>query len=575
MFPASLAACVPVFMATPTSACASAGASLVPSPVIATRRPPRCSSLMSVHLVLGRGLGEEVVDAGFLGDDRRGARVVAGDHHRADAHAPQIGEPLGDAGLHDVLQVDHAERARREGGPSAPASATTSGVPALRRDRVDGVAELRPGTRRPVPRPSAAPIRRRPCAPRRSSKSTPLMRVCAVNGDERRRRPARARGCRSAPWPAPRSSALRASRRRGSRAARRRPAPARVTPLAGTNASACRLPKVMVPVLSSSSVAQSPAASTARPLIASTLRRTSRSIPAMPIAESSAPIVVGIRHTSSATRIDDRLLGVGEHRERLQRDGREQEDDREPGEQDVEGDLVRCLLPRRALDEGDHAVDERLARSGGDPHHDLVGEHAGAAGDRRAVAARLADHRRRLAGDRRLVDAGDALDRPRRRSGSPRPRPPRTRRRDRARCSARPRCVPSGRRRWATVSERVLRSVSACALPRPSAIASAKLANSTVNQRNSATRPVNTFSFVVDEPRSLKNRTVVRTEPTADHEHHRVAHQRARVELDEAVADRPPDDLGLDELGVPGHQRTPIRGRAARRWGRAQGRGGR
>src|SRR5262249_2531671 len=58
------------------------------------------------------------------------------------------------------------------------------------------------------------------------------------------------------------------------------------------------------------------------------------------------------------------------------------------------------------------------------------------------------------------------------------------------------------------------RSVSACALPRPSAMASAKFANNTVNQRNNATRPVNTFSFAVDDPRSLKNRTVVSTEPT-------------------------------------------------------------
>ena len=46
MLPASLAAWVPVFIATPTSACASAGASLVPSPVIATRKPPSCSFLM-------------------------------------------------------------------------------------------------------------------------------------------------------------------------------------------------------------------------------------------------------------------------------------------------------------------------------------------------------------------------------------------------------------------------------------------------------------------------------------------------------------------------------------------------
>ena len=39
ILPASLAACVPEFIATATSAWASAGASLVPSPVIATSRP--------------------------------------------------------------------------------------------------------------------------------------------------------------------------------------------------------------------------------------------------------------------------------------------------------------------------------------------------------------------------------------------------------------------------------------------------------------------------------------------------------------------------------------------------------
>ena len=73
------------------------------------------------------------------------------------------------------------------------------------------------------------------------------------------------------------------------------------------NSAASRLPMVIVPVLSSSSVLTSPAASTARPDIASTLRCTSRSMPAMPIAESSAPIVVGIRQTSSATRMTEGL----------------------------------------------------------------------------------------------------------------------------------------------------------------------------------------------------------------------------------------------------------------------------
>ena len=69
------------------------------------------------------------------------------------------------------------------------------------------------------------------------------------------------------------------------------------------NSTACRLPSVMVPVLSSSRVLTSPAASTARPLIAITFCWISRSMPAMPMAESSPPMVVGMRQTSSAMRI--------------------------------------------------------------------------------------------------------------------------------------------------------------------------------------------------------------------------------------------------------------------------------
>ncbi len=66
------------------------------------------------------------------------------------------------------------------------------------------------------------------------------------------------------------------------------------------NAAACRLPSVMVPVLSSSSTSTSPAASTARPEVAMTLACIMRLMPATPIADSSPPMVVGIRHTSSA-----------------------------------------------------------------------------------------------------------------------------------------------------------------------------------------------------------------------------------------------------------------------------------
>ncbi|CAB4935901.1 unannotated protein [freshwater metagenome] len=75
------------------------------------------------------------------------------------------------------------------------------------------------------------------------------------------------------------------------------------TPGIGRNSVAWRLPRVIVPVLSSSSTSTSPEASTARPDSASTLRRTRRSMPAMPIAESSAPIVVGMSATSRAISV--------------------------------------------------------------------------------------------------------------------------------------------------------------------------------------------------------------------------------------------------------------------------------
>ena len=53
MLPASLAAMVPLFMATPTSAWARAGASLVPSPVMATSFPRPCSLRISASLASG------------------------------------------------------------------------------------------------------------------------------------------------------------------------------------------------------------------------------------------------------------------------------------------------------------------------------------------------------------------------------------------------------------------------------------------------------------------------------------------------------------------------------------------
>ena len=129
------------------------------------------------HLVFRRRLGEEVVHAGLVGDRLGGERVVTGDHDGPDAHLAHLGEPLGDALLDDVLEVDHAERA--------------SGAVHLLGDDQRSAADGRDAVDQPpsssggVPPLSRTHCHRRTLAPLRtcrpSARSMPLILVCAVN----------------------------------------------------------------------------------------------------------------------------------------------------------------------------------------------------------------------------------------------------------------------------------------------------------------------------------------------------------------------------------------------------------
>ena len=292
MFPASLAACVPVFIATPTSACASAGASFVPSPVIATSRPPSCSRLM--RRILSSGVASA----------------------RKSSTPASVAMAVAVSGLSPVIITVRMPMRRSSSNRSEIPCFTTSlrwitpriVVPSAtargsrrRRQRPRRWTRARAVPRRPAPRPNAGPVGGA-LADRRPSMSTPLMRVCAVKGTSVAPTELASRNAyfSFASTTIERPSGV-SSERLASCAASASSSSG--TPGSGRNSAAWRLPSVIVPVLSSSSVAQSPAASTARPDIASTLRCTSRSMPAMPMAESRAPIVVGMRHTSSATRI--------------------------------------------------------------------------------------------------------------------------------------------------------------------------------------------------------------------------------------------------------------------------------
>ena len=81
-----MAASVPVPMAMPRSAWASAAASLTPSPTTATTRPSRLQAAHERDLVRGQRLGDDGGDA----DLRRGgagrALAVPGEQHRLDAN---------------------------------------------------------------------------------------------------------------------------------------------------------------------------------------------------------------------------------------------------------------------------------------------------------------------------------------------------------------------------------------------------------------------------------------------------------------------------------------------------------
>ena len=182
---------------------------------------------------------------------------------------------------------------------------------------------------------------------------------------------------------------------------------------------------------------------------------------------------------------------------------------------------------------------------GRDLHLDPVGEHLGAAGDRRTVAARLADDGRRLARDGRLVDRGDALDDVAvagdQLAGADHDDVAGAQLRGRDGLLA---CRRRAARR-ATRSARVLRSASACALPRPSAIASAKFANSTVNHSPSAIAVSNAIGPPLTTSATIRIVTITETTSTTKMTGFFI---RVRgIELEEAVDDRALHDRRVEQ----------------------------
>ena len=90
-----MATSVPVPMLRPRSAWASAGASLTPSPTIATTRPSACRRLTTSAFSDGSTSAITSSMPDLVGDRSRGGCVVAGEQDRPQAEALQLGDRLG------------------------------------------------------------------------------------------------------------------------------------------------------------------------------------------------------------------------------------------------------------------------------------------------------------------------------------------------------------------------------------------------------------------------------------------------------------------------------------------------
>ena len=215
----SIATSVPVPIAMPTSACASAGASLMPSPAIATTRPSRCSRLITVALLLGQHVGDAPRRCRAAARPlarwrgcRRSASRRAGPRRAARERLRRRGlDRIGDADqarqppstATNITVWPVARAARRRARPAPPAS--TPSVVASARDcraatrrpsTVPRHALARSATRSPTPRGSDAARARRPrrsprasgCSLPRSSAAASAQHVVFVDAGRRRDR---------------------------------------------------------------------------------------------------------------------------------------------------------------------------------------------------------------------------------------------------------------------------------------------------------------------------------------------------------------------------------------------------
>ena len=206
------------------------------------------------------------------------------------------------------------------------------------------------------------------------------------------------------------------------------------------------------------------------------------------------------------------------------------------------------LLPFGAFDEPDHAVEEGGARRGGDAHAYPVGKHLRAAGDGRAIAAEFANDRRRFPSDGGFVDRSHALDHLS------------VGRNDVAGFNQHDVIDLELRRGNQPIALRIVRAGYQLGLgfgalpPQRFGLSLAPTLGDRfgeVGEQHREPQPQDDLEFETDvfaAGREITDQNHSRQHgDNFEHEHHRILHQRPRIELHEGGADRRHDDLRIKE----------------------------
>ena len=353
------------------------------------------------ELVLRCGLADKIIDTCLGGNGGSGQGIVAGDHHRFDAHGPQFGKACADIGLHNVLEVNDAQqltiftrRQRRAARTRDPLNRMAEigrsgqlGEPAQGQNRIH----------RALAQAATGQINPRNTGLRGKGHNNTCFRGLR-NGHMI---PIRCQRHNRAPFRRFIRQAGQQNRfgKCGLRDALNRIKFIRHAVAKGDGAGFIEQQRVHIAGRFHSAARGGNHIEADEPVHAGN-------------ADGRKQAADGCRNQTDQQGNQHRYrqVGTGIARQRPQADTHNQKNNGQTGEQNGQRQFIRGFLPLRPFHQRNHPVNKGGAGCSRNPHLDIIRENRGAPCHSRAVTTRLADNGRGFAGDGRFIDRGQPLN---------------------------------------------------------------------------------------------------------------------------------------------------------------------